>query len=161
MISWEQSELIMESPERMRLRELEAEGKWVFHGSGEQIDVLEPQQAYNYQSVGKQIPDDSPAVFASPYADIAIFMSIFNKSNISRGFRSGYGARGDGTLEFRTTRYTIDQINSAKGYVYVFDKTKFISRSSSEVLSYEKVIPNEVVIVNENDLPKKIHIEDF
>jgi len=163
MISLEKKEQAIESPERIRLRELEQEDKWVFHGSGDKIDTLEPRQAYNYpaNSGGEQIPDDKPAVFASPNADIAIFMSIFNRNNASRGFRCGYDAQGDGSFKFRTTKYTMDQIHDAKGYVYVFDKTKFISRSSSEVLSYESVVPAEVIVVSEKDLPKNILIEDF
>lgn len=116
-----------ESQARKRLRSLEKEGKYVFHGSGSLIKTLEPRQAHNYPTnSGKdRILDDRPAVFASPSVDIAIFMAIVNIKNAPKGCRSGFGANDDG-VEFRVTKQTIDQIESAKGYVYVLDKDKFI-----------------------------------
>lgn len=150
----------IESREKLRLQELEAEGKWVFHGSGSKIEVLEPRQAHNHTKDGVAIPDDKPAVFASPSADIAIFMSIFNKNNAPKGSRSGFGNK-DGHFEFRVTPETLEQINNAVGYVYIFNKDNFISRSSTESLSYESVKPVEVIMVSEKDLPKGIVIKDF
>jgi hypothetical protein len=155
----------IESPERMRLRDLEAEGKWVFHGSGSKIDGnLEPRQAYNHKKVDSEViamPDDKPAVFATPSADVAIFMSIINKHNAPKGSRSGFGATDEDGFEFRATKETMDQIHNATGYVYVFDKTNFTPRSKRESLAYEEVTPNEVVMVTEKDLPKNIVIKDF
>ena len=152
-----------ESPGRLRLRELESVGDFVFHGSGHKLQRLEPRQAYNYSVISNEgkVLDDKPAVFASPRADIAIFRAIINKNNIQRGLRSGFSFSGDGDLEFRATRATIDQTKNVKGYVYVFDKLKFIPRSSGELLSYEPVEPVEVVEVSEKDLPQNIEIKDF
>lgn len=154
----------IESPERMRLRELEADGRWVFHGSGSKIDgTLEPRQAINHKKVDSEIvamPDDKPAVFATPLADIAIFMAIINRNNVVDG-RSGFGTTDEGGFEFRATPETMKQIHNATGYVYVFDKTNFTPRSKRESLAYEEVTPNEVVMVTEKDLPKNIVIKDF
>lgn len=152
-----------ESPERAKLRTLENEGAWVFHGSGSKIEVLEPRQAYNYptDSDKEKIPDGKPAVFASPSADIAIFMSILNKENAPKGARSGFDMHDDGTFEFRTTQATIDQIHNAVGYVYVFNAKKFIPHTLGECISYETVTPDEVVVVSEKDLPRDIEIKDF
>lgn len=154
---------LLESQERRRLRELESEGKWVFHGSGTETEILEPRQAHNYpsSSTEEKIPDDKPAVFASPSADIAIFMAIVNKNNAPKGARSGFSKHGDEPTEFRITKDTLDQIHNAKGYVYVFEKDGFISRSPNEVLSYQSVKPSEVVTVTEKDLPENIVIKDF
>lgn len=164
MILKEKFKDILESPERAKLRELENEGKWVFHGSGLKIEKLEPHQAYNYPTNSEEgkTPDDKPAVFASPSVDVAIFMAVVNELNAPGGFRSGFSTpRGGKGFEFRATKETMDQIHGATGYIYVFDKTKFISRSSGESMSYTSVTPDNVVIVTENDLPKNIEIKDF
>ncbi|MCF7834281.1 MAG: hypothetical protein K9L98_01805 [Candidatus Pacebacteria bacterium] len=147
-----------ESKGRVRLKKLEKEGKWVFHGSGLKINILEPHQAYNYpkSSGTKGVPDDKPAVFASVFADVAIFMAVVNKLNAPYNFRSGFSVHGDNTFEFRATKETMEQIQNVKGYVYVFDKSKFKNRSTSELLSYKAVIPDEMIVVNEKDLPKNI-----
>ncbi len=153
----------VESRERAKLRELENEGKWVFHGSGSKIEKLEPRQAHNYPNNSEEgkIPDDKPAVFASPLADIAIFMAVINRNNAPKGSRSGFTNNGGRDFEFRVTKETMDQIHGATGFVYVFDKRKFIPRSSGQVLSYESVEPEKVVVVTEKDLPKNIEIKDF
>ena len=152
----------IESSERIRLKNLEQEGKWIFHGSGSQIEILEPKQAYNHpkNSDEDKILDDKPAVFASPSADIAIFMAIVNRKNAPKGFRSGFSTNQNG-IEFRVTKETIEQIHDAKGYVYVFDKDKFTERSPSEFLSYKPVSPVETIEVSDKDLPTGIVIKDF
>lgn len=157
----EQINNLHESPERIKLSKLESEDKWVFHGSPYEIEVFEPRQAYKYPKEGEKIPDGDPAVFASPSADIAIFMSIINEVNAPLGLRSGFGTDEEGKIKFKATKKTIEQLNKAKGYVYVFDKTKFTPRSSLESLSREKTTPDCVVVVSEKDLPKDIEIKDF
>jgi hypothetical protein len=151
------------SKEKVRLRELEKEGKWVFHGSGSKIEILEPRQAHNYpkNSEEAKIPDDEPAVFATPFADTAIFMAIYCKPNVEN-CRSGFTNHSDGRIDYRVTPQSAAQIQGAKGYVYVFPKDKFPnSRGASEVLSYEEARPTEVVLVTEKDLPENIVVKDF
>lgn len=88
-------------------------------------------------------------------------MSIINKVNAPRGLRSGFGKNEKGKIQFRATKETIEQLHNSKGYVYVFDKTKFIPRSSIESLSYKTLTPDKVFIVSEKDLPKNIEIKEF
>lgn len=157
-------EQINDSPEtlaRTKLLNLESENKCVFHGSPYEIEVFEPRQAYKYPKGKERIPDGDPAVFASPSADIAIFMGIINEINAPLGLRSGFGTDGEGKIKFKATKETIDQLHGSKGYVYVFDKNKFTPRSLIESLSYEKVTPDDIIIVSEKDLPKHIEIKDF
>lgn len=154
------------SPAKARLRTLEAESKYLFHGSGSKIDTLEPRQAYNdpRNPDEEKIADDKPAVFASPIADIAIFMAVINGNNAPAGARSGVSFHSGGSYEFRVTTKTMDQIgDDAAGYVYVFDRGEFIPRSPEEEewLSYKTVVPVEVVKVSKKDLPEKIAVKDF
>jgi hypothetical protein len=151
-----------ESLARAKLLKLESEDKWVFHGSPHKIEVFEPRQAYQYpKSKEEKIADGKPVVFASPSADIAIFMSIINVVNAPLGLQSWFGTDGEGKIKFKATKETIDQLHNSKGYVYIFDKTKFIPGSPLESLSYETVSPNDVTIVSEKDLPKNIEIRNF
>lgn len=146
-----------------RLRILEQEGRWVFHGSSSKLEVLEPRQAYQYphnSDIGK-IRDDRPAIFTSPVADIAIFMAIINKTNAPKGSRSGFYPQSDGTVTFRATKETMEQIKNARGYVYVFSKEKFSPRSNIEYVSYGSIRPEEVLSVTEEDLPVQIEIQEF
>lgn len=152
-----------ESQQRATLRDLEKEGKWVFHGSPTKTDILQPRQAYNYPNNSDEgkIPDDKPAVFASQFIDIAIFMAVINKVNAPKGTRSAFQGDDDGNLHFQVTKETMDQIHDATGYVYVFDKSKFISRSPIQCLSYEAVKPVEMIMITEKDLPANIEIKEF
>ena len=50
---------------REELKMLEKTGKFVFHGSLDSIDILEPRQAYNSnKETGQKEADGVPAVFA-------------------------------------------------------------------------------------------------
>lgn len=154
---------------RERLIELAETKKYVFHGSGELLEELEPRQAYNHPHDSEEdaIPDGEPAVFATSKPDIAIFMSIFNYQNAPKGSRSAYDHDEKG-LRFRVTKATMDQIHNAKGYVYVFDRNDFSPRGEIpgdptayvEAMAYKNVRPVEVVEVSEKDLPEGIEIRD-
>ena len=150
---------------REYLLELEKTNNFVFHGSGVELNEIVPKQAFNHSVVGeKPIEDGEPAVFASPFADIAIFMAIINKQNIPKKLRSGFGGHlkdGEVKVKFRTTKETIDQLNDARGYVYVFNKNDFTPRSDMECMSHEPVKPVYVIKVTEKDLPIDIEIKDF
>lgn len=149
---------------RSKILELEKQNKWVFHGSGIVVEKLEPRQAFS-SKIGTRIPDGKPAVFATPNADIAIFMAIFSKENIVTDtpgkHKSGFSANSDGIIEFRVTKDLMDKTHGFKGYVYVLDRKEFKSRSSFEVLSHNSVKPDGVIVVTEQDLPKNIEIKDF
>jgi hypothetical protein len=152
----------IESPEKLRLLELEKEDRWVFHGSPTKLEKLTPRQAYTYPDKSREtkIADGEPAVFASPIADIAIFMAVVNGKNAPKGSRSGFGASGEDQFKYRATKETLDQLHNVKGYVFVFNKDKFTPRSQTESCAYSEVIPDEIIEVTENDLPD-ISVEDF
>lgn len=154
----------IEKSGREKLKELEAEEEYVFHGSGTRIETLEPRQAHNYpnNNMEDRLPDGEPAVFASDIADIAIFMAVISKDNAPKGLRSGFGIGKHGP-QFRATKETMEQIRDAKGYVYVFKKKDFRQRDEgpNEWISNKPIKPLEVIGVSERDLPENIEIKDF
>jgi len=154
----------MEKSGKDKLKELEAEGKYVFHGSGLKSDMLEPRQAYNYPKNDKEsrIPDGKPAVFASDIIDVAIFMAVVNKHNVPRTLRSGYVNLKDKGFRFMVTQETMNQIKNAKGFVHIFDKSEFENKGDTNVWIAQKIVkPIEVVEISEKDLPENIEIKDF
>ena len=76
---------------RKILEELEKEGMYVFHGSGDKIlGSLEPHQAFNHKKNGDRTEDDKPAIHVSHHCDVAIFMALINKENCPKGYYSGF-----------------------------------------------------------------------
>lgn len=147
----------MQQSGKEKLIGLEREGEYVFHGSGFVVDEFEPRQAHNYVD-GENIPDDKPAIFASPFADYAIFMALINKVNCPKGFRASSGLNF-GELTFRATQDTLDQLSdNSKGYVYVFEKKNFQERSGSEWLSYMSQKPIMAVSIVRSDFSRSISI---
>ncbi len=138
-----------------KILELERQGIFLFHGSPEKLESLEPRQAYTWKNNIKT-EDDKPAVFTSKYSDIAIFMALINKENIKETFRSGYGSL-NGKIEFRLSKETKDKLLNLKGYLYVFDKKDFEQRNSAEFISYRIVKPIKIVEIDETFLPKDIN----
>jgi hypothetical protein len=149
------------------LRALESEGKYLFHGSPSgDIDVLEPRQgqdASNSENPEEMVDDGDPAISASPYADIAIFRSIINKTNISTDCTSMFGRR-NGELEFSvSSEKVLEEAKTKKGFVYVFNRADFepysrngeASEQSMEWRCHKTVSPVQVIEVNSGDLPEK------
>ncbi len=92
---------------REKLLSLEKEGKYVFHGSPDIIKTLEPRQAYNQnKETGVMEKDGEPAVFATPYADVAIFRALINAKGISGESTSSFGINGE-QLHFSATKNQI------------------------------------------------------
>ncbi len=149
------------SPEREKLFELEKTNQYIFHGSGNRLEYLEPRQAYNYiDKVGHE--DGEPAVFASSLVDYAIFMAIINKRNCPLGYHSSAGFTQDThTLSLRSDKKGWEQLKEdAVGYVYVFNHKNFSERDPPgiEYVSYAKVIPAQIIEVKKLDLPDYIEI---
>jgi hypothetical protein len=151
---------------RKELLNLEAEDKYVFHGSeNPDLDFLEPRQAYNYRN-GIQEPDGDPAVFASSKADYAIMMSLINKKNCPKGYNSSASSSvsKDGEISFTlsTTQESLSQLHDESfGYVYVFDKNIFEKRKGGvEYISKVPVNSVSKVKVTKTDLPSYIEIRD-
>lgn len=133
-------------------------GRFVFHGTGEDIEVLEPRQAYTYIK-GVRQEDGPEAVFASSSADYAIFFAIFSKKNCPLGRRASVGdfeSRDDGyRLKFKASSNTVSQIDdSSYGWVYVFDKDQFQLRQEGgiEYFNRQAAKPLRKIKVTRKDL---------
>ena len=152
---------------KKRLIELEEGNKYVFHGSPEGgLEKLSPRQAKNYKDKDNFYLDGEPAVCATPYIDVAIFMAIINSKNIKISNFSGFG-RGKKGFNFRiSSKEALDQTKDKFGFVYVFSKNNFTSFSREndsndkdlEWRCYKEIEPIEVIKVFYDDLPKKIDI---
>lgn len=144
---------------RERLLSLEKEGKYVFHGSLEVIQTLEPRQAYNRnKKTGKMEKDGESAVFATPYADVAIFRALINSRGVSGESESRFGING-GQLHFSATKNLLDGAKNKIGRVYVLDKQKFKDFEGMQCRSTEINSPIEVIEVSFDDLPENIEIK--
>lgn len=139
---------------RERLRSLEQEGKYFFHGSPDFNDVLEPRQPF---SEGKK--HGEPSVAASPFADIAIFSAIINPKNFpGEPHLSEFGVKDNGELDFKTTKDVLAKATAEnkKGFVYVLSRAGFEPFSDMESRSTGVVKPEEVLEVSAQDLPENI-----
>jgi hypothetical protein len=141
------------------LLNLEAEDKYVFHGSeNPHLDILEPRQAHTIID-GEKENDDEPAVHASRFADIAILMALVNMKNCKEGFESGF--RYEGKVILSADKKALGQLDSSSvGYVYVFEKDDFESRGMSQSISYEPVRPIRIIEVKKEDLSTDLEITD-
>jgi hypothetical protein len=147
------------------LKQLEALGTYVFHGSDNpNIEEMEPRQGYNHKDDGTIEKDGEPAVFASDRVDYAIFMALINSKNCPDGYRSSAdsirNAKGEVELRLSTTQNGIDQLNEkSEGYVYVFHKSLFEQRSrKTEFISLLPVKYVYKIKVLKEDLPDNISI---
>lgn len=147
------------SPEKQELLAMEKEGRYVFHGTAVDVDLLHPQQAIDTE----RGPDGEPAIFASPAADFAIFHAIITKQNFPQRLIAESGAiTNDGVsfeLKFGLPRGALEGLtDSASGFVYVFDKNKFtqIEGRPAEYISRVPVQPLQKIKVLKRDLPDGI-----
>lgn len=158
-MNFEKQQIIeREGKNRERLLLLEKEGKYVFHGSPDSITVLEPRQAYNYnQENGEMEKDSEPAVFATPFADVAIFRALTDARDVNEDSSSQFGMEGD-TLHFSATENLLEHAKAKVGKVYVLDKNNFKNFEGTQCRSSEINQPIEVIEVTFNDLPQNIEI---
>lgn len=137
---------------------LEKKGKYVFHGSADKIKVLKPRQSYNVNTkTGRMEKDGLPAVFATQYAEIAIFRALININNVAEKAECFFGIDGRG-LYFAATKNLLDAAKKIVGKVYVLDKRKFKKNESMQCRSHESITPIKVIEVTATDLPKDIQI---
>ena len=137
---------------RERLLKLEREGRYVFHGSTSLIECLEPRQAYNNNQ-----KDGAPAVFATPFADVAIYRSLINGDNINGPSENKFGTTDNG-IYFKASQNLVDSAKNITGKIYVLDKEKFKDFKGTECRLEESIAPIEVIEVTANDLPTNIEI---
>lgn len=148
------------SRNREKLLLLEKEGKYVFHGSSKSLGVLEPRQGFDLnKETGKMEEDGAPAIFATPYADIAIFRALINGNGLSEESFSSFGIDGE-RLNFSATKNLIDKSRDCIGKVYVLDKGKFQNFEGIQCRSFEPNHPIQVIDVTFDDLPADIIIKD-
>jgi len=154
------------SPERSetgreKLLRLEKEGKFVFHGSDALLNALEPRQAQKFdEAKGVNIGDGEPALFASKFADMAIFRALISEKLINEESNNGFGTTEDNSPQFYATRNLIEAAKNRIGKVYVLNGESFKPTviGGSEYRSTEIVKPVEVVEVTFKDLPTNIKI---
>lgn len=147
---------------RERLLSLEKEGKFVFHGSPDNIDTLEPRQPFisNIKSKIKE-KHGEPCVVATPRADIAIFRAIVNPKNFpEKEYASSFSINKDDTLRLCATKQVLENIKDKRGFVYVLDKSLFKRFSGMEWRSKQTIKPNEVILVTAEDLFPNIQLID-
>jgi hypothetical protein len=143
---------------REKLFSLEKEGKFVFHGSPNVMEVLEPRQAYGEnKKTGQQEKDGKPAIFTSPHANIAIFRALINEKNLTGDSTISFGINGE-QLVFSATKNLIEEAKNKTGMVYVLNKQEFKKFKGMQCRSEKLVVPIEVIKVTVNDLPQNIEI---
>ena len=146
---------------RERLLELEKTGQFVFHGSLDKIDILKPKQAYNFnKETGEEEKDGYPAVFATPYADMAIFRALINEKELEEDSESRFGTDQNGKLHFSTTRNLLERAEGIKARVYVLNKDDFEGFDHIQCRAEKEIVPVEIIEVNVNDLPDNINTID-
>lgn len=143
---------------RDRLLALEKTKKYVFHGSPDDLKILDPRQAYNYNEETKlQEVDGEPAVFATPSADVAIFRALTNFSDNIGDSNSKFGVKGK-SLFFEVTPNILELAKKKIGKVYVLDKANFSKFKGMQCRNLNSVVPIEVIEVRSEDLPKNIKL---
>ncbi len=143
------------------LMNLEKEGLYVFHGSTELIQELEPRQAKIWDKDKKEmIEHGEPSVVATPFAEVAIFrVVISNKIKADDGKHySAFGSDGEKPY-FEATPSMLKNAKNAVGYVYVFKKEDFTKLSPMEWRSNKKLKPIRTFEVYFQDLPENITLE--
>lgn len=153
-----------ESSTLHRLRSLEQSGLYLFHGSGERIDTLEPRQAV---SQGKS--DGEPAVCAAYDPDTAIYMALMDSARkvvlaSGQSCRTGYSRNKD-AYRFYATKNITDAVRSASGWVHVISRNGFTTYyEGTEMRRISPVDPLEAVQVQFEDFGFTIDVieeEDF
>jgi len=137
------------SPNKLKLLKLEKQKSYVFHGSINKIDILEPRQAFNNWEA-----DWKPAVFATEIIDIAIFRSLINRHrwDIIGTSESKFWIR-DWKTYFSLTKNLLEQAKDKIWYIHVLDRKDFSHFEKIECKSYNSITPIEIITVTVDDLP--------
>lgn len=141
---------------RRALKRLEETGEYLFHGSDQRLESLEPRQGHQLnKETGEKIPDGEPAVFAATLAEPAIFKAMIR--NKIDGEWSGWDIQ-QGESKYSATQTALDRAkdDNVRGFVYVFRRSDFQPYRGMEYVSRKEVNPFLVVEVGGIDLPEKI-----
>jgi|SRR3989344_3889913 len=148
---------------RKKLLALQKKG-FLFHGSPFKIDKLGLRQPVNFNiKKNKYVKHGKPCVAATPFADIAIFRAIINKTNFpskSKDYAASFGIKSK-KLNLATTKKVLENLSNQCGYVYVFDKKQFSRRSIWEWRSYQEIRPIKVIKITIGDLSNNIKAIDY
>ena len=149
------------------LKKLEQSGNYVFHGSSNKIEKLEPRQAMIFDRKRKvSVPDGDPCVAATPSLDIAIFRSLISaqiaKAKKIFPHHSQFGMN-NGVPYFKVTKNSLDSalMPGSRGFVHVLDSGLFEKRNGMESRAYVDIVPKFIVEVKGKDLPKNIAIVEY
>jgi hypothetical protein len=142
---------------RAELLALEKTGKYVFHGSTENLNILEPRQAQNKNKRTEKMEYcGSPAIYATPYADVAIFAALI-KNNAKNVKEDNECEMDLENLHFSATQNLLDDAKKIVGKVYILDKSKF-QLVGAEFSSDKEVVPIAIMKVTADDLPENIKL---
>ncbi|EKE28390.1 MAG: hypothetical protein ACD_3C00067G0024 [uncultured bacterium (gcode 4)] len=130
-----------------KLLKYEKSWKYVFHGSLENLSILEPRQAYLYID-WKLEKDWRPAVFATPYSWVAIFRSLINEFNTDWDSGSGFGIN-DWVLFFAASRNLLESARNKIGKIYILEKRNFTDFEWTQCRCYKRVTP---ILIDRSDL---------
>lgn len=146
---------------RERLLRLEAEDKFLFHGSPLLFKELAPQQPVNFdRKTGEMRQDGDPCVAATHIAEIAIFRAIVNSRNFpGKSYGSSFRVTPKGNSELTVTRKVWKRLEGKMGYVYILPRNEFSKHSRMEWRSEHEVRPLEIIAVSAKDLPKNIKVK--
>lgn len=143
---------------------LSKDGEFVFHGSPQKLERLEPHQQTHYNKKNKKSePDGKPAVCAAVSYEVAIFRALIS-SPVARllGIKNYYSEFGlrKGKPYFKANQESVEMASrlDALGYVHVFSKKDFQPHDNLESRAYKGVEPLFVIEVKSSDLPKNIEI---
>lgn len=149
------------------LEQLSKTGEFVFHGSPQKLEKLEPRQQTSFnQKTRVTEPDGKPAVCAALNYEIAIFRAL-TSSHIAEqlGVKDYYTEfdMSDGKPYFRGNPQSIAIARrpDARGYVHVFRKKDFQPHNDLESRAYQEVKPIYTIEVKSSDLPENIESVDF
>ena len=101
--------------------------------------------------------DGDPAVFASPFADVAIFHALMQGNEKIGNWNFKYDMNDNGP-HFSATKNLLENARNIRGQVYVLDKQKFHQDDKSEFRSQEPVVQMQIIEVTVDDLPPGIEI---
>lgn len=153
LIIWIMSESIE------KLLKYEKSWKYVFHGSLENLSILEPRQAYSYVD-WKLEKDWKLSVFATPYSRVAIFRSLINEFNTDWDSDSGFGIN-DWVLFFAASRNLLESAKTKIGKIYILEKRNFTDFEWTQCRCYERVTPIWSIEVTFEDLPEGIEVIEY
>lgn len=130
------------------LRQLEAENRYIFHGTHTAgIEEFEPRQPQDWTS-GKPLDHGMKSVVGTTSVEIPIFRALVNKD------WTGWSSDGN---SFEASKIALQEAEGGKGYVYVFDRNEF-EQFEGEWRAYKPVKPLRVIEVKAEDLPSGIQV---